>query len=46
MMGDPDEGLELREDVKARLRRSLEGERQGAKTIPVQDVAAQLGLEW
>jgi hypothetical protein len=46
MLGDPDEGLELREDVKARLRRSLEGERQGAKTIPVQDVAAQLGLEW
>jgi hypothetical protein len=24
MLGDPDEGLELREEIKARLRRSLE----------------------
>jgi hypothetical protein len=46
MLGDPDEGLELREEIKARLRRSLGAERSGAKGIPAQEVAAQLGLEW
>ncbi|TEU12343.1 MAG: hypothetical protein E3J21_21250 [Anaerolineales bacterium] len=46
MLGDPDEGLELREEIKARLRRSLEAERRGAKGIPAQEVTAQLGLEW
>ncbi len=46
ILGDPDEGLELREEIKNRLRRSLETERQGARGIPAQDVAAQLGLEW
>jgi hypothetical protein len=46
MLGDPDEGLELREEIKARLRRSLEAERRGARGIPAQEVAAQLGLEW
>jgi len=46
MFGDPDEGLELREEIKARLRRSLEAERRGVRGIPAQEVAAQLGLEW
>jgi hypothetical protein len=46
MLDDPDEGLELREEIKARLRRSLEAERRGARGIPAQEVAAQLGLEW
>lgn len=46
MFGDPDEGLELREEIKTRLRRTLEAERHGARGIPVQEVAAQLGLEW
>lgn len=46
MLGDPDEGLELREEIKARLRCSLEAERRGARGIPTQEVAAQLGLEW
>ena len=46
MLGDPDEGLGLREEIKARLRRSLESERRGAKGISAQEVAAQLGLEW
>ena len=45
MLGDPDEGLELRGEVEDRLRRSLAAERQGARGIPVQEVAAQLGLE-
>jgi len=46
ILGDPDEGLELREEIKDRLRRSLETERRGARGISAQDVAAQLGLEW
>jgi len=46
MLGDPDEGLELREEIKARLRHSLEAERRGTRGIPAQEVAAQLGLEW
>jgi len=45
MLGDPDEGLELREEIKARLRRSLEAERRGVRGIPGQEVAAQLGLK-
>lgn len=46
MLGDPDEGLELREEIKARLRRSLEAERRATRGIPAQEVAAELGLEW
>jgi len=46
ILGDPDEGLELREEIKDRLQRSLGKERRGARGIPAQDVAAQLGLEW
>ena len=46
MLGDPDEGLELREEIKARLRRSLEAEQSGVQGIPAQEVAAQLDLEW
>jgi hypothetical protein len=45
LLGDPDEGLELREDIRARLVRSMEAERQGAKGIPAADAAAQLGLD-
>jgi hypothetical protein len=40
MLGDPDEGLELREEIKARLRRSLEAERRGTRGIPAQEMAA------
>ena len=46
MLGDPDEGLELREEIKARLRRSLKAEQEGVRCISAQEVAAQLGLEW
>jgi hypothetical protein len=46
MFGDPDEGLELQDEIKARLRRSLEAEQEGARGIPADEVAAQLGLEW
>lgn len=45
-LGDPDEGLEVRDEVKARLRRSLARERKGEPGISVEEVAKKLGLEW
>ena len=46
LLGDPDEGLTLREEVQARLRRTLARERAGERGIPARDVAERLGLEW
>lgn len=46
IFGDPDEGLELREEIKERLHRSLAQTQANGETRPVQDVAAKLGLEW
>jgi hypothetical protein len=45
MVGDPDEGLELREEFKLELQHALAMDEAG-KTIPAQDVAARLGLTW
>ena len=42
MLTDPDEGLELREEMEQRLRSSL----AATDTIPAAEVAAELGLEW
>ncbi len=46
MVGDPDEGLELRADIKAALQRSLQEAEAGGETIPAETVATKLGLEW
>jgi len=46
VLGDPDEGLELRSDMQARIQRSLAAMQAGTPTIPAQEVAAQLGLTW
>lgn len=46
MLSDPDAGLELREDVEKRLALSLSVIEAGGETIPAEDVAAELGLEW
>lgn len=46
MLGDPDEGLELEEEIRARLRRTLEVEQKGQRGIAAQEVAARLDLEW
>ena len=43
---DPDEGLELREEIKDRLHRSLAAPQTTEKTTSAQEVAAKLGLEW
>ncbi len=45
-LGDPDEGLELREEVRTRLEESLAAVRRGEKGIPIEEVAKKLGLEW
>jgi len=44
MLADPDEGLELRDDFRAELQRSLAAVEAGGKTVPAQEVAARLGL--
>ena len=46
LLGDPDAGLELRDEFKAMLQRSLETVRTGGTTTPAQEVAHRLGLEW
>ena len=46
IFGDPDEGLELREEIKERLHRSLATTQAKRETQPAQDVAAKLGLDW
>jgi hypothetical protein len=46
LIGDPDRGLELREEVKDRLRASLAAMQQGEKVIPIEEVARQAGLDW
>ena len=46
MVGDPDEGLELNDELKLELQRSLATVETGGKTIPAHEVAARLGLTW
>lgn len=46
IFGDPDEGLELRDEIKDRLRRSLAATPVDYEVRPAQEVAAKLGLEW
>lgn len=44
MLGDPDEGLELREDIKVKILQSLSAVKEGEKIIPAEEVASKLGL--
>jgi hypothetical protein len=46
MLSDPDDGLELREDMKERLQHSLADVHAGDKMAPAQEVAEKLGLTW
>jgi hypothetical protein len=46
LIGDPDAGLELREDFKEKLRSSLAAREGGEKGIPIEEVARQAGLDW
>ena len=46
IIGDPDVGLELREEIKERLRNSLAARQRGEKGIPIEEVAKRAGLDW
>ena len=46
LIGDPDKGLELREDIQAKIQQSLTAQKAGAEIIPAGEVAARLGLTW
>jgi signal recognition particle GTPase len=46
IIGDPDLGLELREEIKERLRSSLAARQRGEKGIPMDEVARRAGLNW
>jgi hypothetical protein len=46
LIGDPDLGLELREEVTERLRSSLSAMQGGQKGIPIDEVARQARLDW
>ena len=44
--GDPDEGLELKEEVAEQLKESVEAARQGKiRLIPLEEVKKRLGVE-
>lgn len=38
ILKDPDEGLELREDIKVRLKKSLKSQADGEKGIPLENI--------
>lgn len=46
ILGDPDSGLELKEEIKKRLKYSLAATSRGEQGIPVEKVAQEAGLEW
>jgi hypothetical protein len=46
MASDPDEGLELQEEIEQVLNRSMKSVRDGGVTYSAEDVAKRLGLEW
>ncbi|MFM8435783.1 MAG: hypothetical protein ACKOBP_10670 [Planctomycetia bacterium] len=46
LLRDPDDGLEIREDLRRELCEALQQSNGGAATKSAADVAAQLGLRW
>jgi hypothetical protein len=45
-LGDPDEGKEIREEVKERLLQSRKRREAGIRGVPAEEVAKKLGLKW
>ena len=43
---DPDEGLELREDLALKLEASMKAVEAGQPTIPAEEFARKHGLSW
>ena len=46
LLGDPDQGLELREEIQERLRHSLERVEKGERGIPAEEAAKRAELSW
>lgn len=46
LLKDPDKGLVLRPDVEEQLVTSLKQTQAGERGIPIEQVAAELGLDW
>jgi hypothetical protein len=46
LLGDPDRELELRDEIKKRLRHSLERVQKGEQGISAEAVAKRAGLSW
>jgi len=46
MLGDPDEGLSLRPDVRERLVKTLSQPKESRQAVPAPEVARRLGLDW
>ena len=44
IIGDPDKGLELRDDFAEELKQSLADMEAGGKTVPMQQIAEKLGI--
>lgn len=45
-LDDPDEGKEIRPEVKQQLIESLKRTQAGERGIPISEVANKLGLDW
>ena len=45
ILADPDEGLELTDEIKSALRHSLKSVKENAAVYNAEDVARRLGLE-
>lgn len=46
LLYDPDDGLELRNDLEKALKSSITAVKSGEKTIAAEEVASKLGLNW
>jgi len=46
MLADPDSGYVLQPSIEERLKESAAALQKGIKTIPADDLATELGLEW
>ena len=46
LLDDPDWGKELKEEVKQRLSRSLKQTKAGDRSIPAEEVAKKMSLNW
>lgn len=44
-LGDPDWGLELRDDIRERLQQSLEAVERGEPVTSIDEIVAKMGLE-